>query len=345
MPVPHRSCRLWPALLVAFGLGATGAPSSAAAQAAGDDTPTAAELARARTQFAKARKLEDAGKWSEALELFQRVAEVKTTPQVRFHIALCLEHVGLWTQALDGYAQAKREAEEQGVREVVREADERMSSLQRRIPTVTVVTPGAKPGDELTLDGRPIPQGDPPVPIRVDPGAHTAELRRGDELVAREVFVVKRGVTRVELDATRGSDAASGRPASSPSSTAGPREASSAQASAGWLLVGAGAVSATLSFVFLGFRQSKLHDVEQVCPDLRCDAARREEVDPLVEDGEGFATGVNVTVVVAGVLAAGGVALVLTAPDGEGRPDAEGAGSMGMRLTPAGPGLLLEGWY
>ena len=32
------------------------------------------------------------------------------TPQVRFHIALCMENVGMLTQALEGFQLAAREA-------------------------------------------------------------------------------------------------------------------------------------------------------------------------------------------------------------------------------------------
>jgi len=344
MPAPNRSHRPWPATLLAFGLTLVVPISLAAAQGSATSDADDAELERARAQFSEGRRLEDAGKWSEALELFQRVAAVKTTPQVRFHVALCLEHVGLWTQALDGYAQAKREAEEQDVREVVREADEHLESLQKRIPTVSVVAPGAAAGDGLWLDGRPIPMGSPPLPMRVDPGPHTAELRRGRRMVVREVFVVERGVVRIELDATRTSSAEPARP---PASSGVDDDAGgAAQASVGWLAVGAGAVSASLSFVFLGFRQSKLDEVERLCPSLRCDAARREEIDPLVQDGEGFATGVNVTVTLAGVLAAGGLALVLTAPRKEGQAKkTQTAFSPGVKIVPAGAGLVLEARY
>jgi len=338
MPAPNRSCRHGSATLVVFGLVLMAALPSASAQGAAAETE---EIERARAQFSEGRRLEDAGQWSEALALFQRVAAVKTTPQVRFHIALCLEHVGLWTQALDEYARARREAKEQGVREVVRESDEHLESLQKRIPTVTVVTPGSAPGDELFLDGRPIPMGSPPLPIRVDPGPHTAELRRDHRVVLREVFVVKRGVARVELDATR---ATSAGPPPEPAAPKGDA-AATAQVSAGWLAVGAGAVSATLSFVFLGFRQSKLDEVERLCPSLRCSADRREEVDPLVQDGEGFATGVNVTVMLASVLAGGGLALVLTAPEEEDEANVQGRLSPTVRIVPAGAGLVFEARY
>ena len=91
--------------------------------------PTEADLNQARERFGEARRLEDAGRWGEALTLLQRVAEVKTTPQVRFHIALCMENIGLWTEALDGYAQAAGEAKGSAP-DVVTEANEHIRKLE-----------------------------------------------------------------------------------------------------------------------------------------------------------------------------------------------------------------------
>jgi tetratricopeptide (TPR) repeat protein len=152
--------------------------------------PTEAELNQARARFAAARALEDGGRWAEALTLFQRVAEVKMTPQVRFHIGLCLENVGLWTQALDVYTQAVSEAGE-GAPEVVTEANEHLGKLQASIPTISVCVAGAEPGDALLLDHRPLPLDEPALPIRADPGPHTAEVWRGGALMAREFFALQ----------------------------------------------------------------------------------------------------------------------------------------------------------
>ncbi len=161
-------------------------------------TPTAAEITQARERFATARKLEDAGRWAEALSLLQRVAEVKMTPQVRFHVALCLENVGLWTQALDGYAQAAGEAG--GATDVLKEANEHLHKLEQAIPTVSLSADGTAPGDELLLDRRRLPLDDRPLPIRADPGPHTAEVRRGGAVLAREYFALEpRSTRRIEL--------------------------------------------------------------------------------------------------------------------------------------------------
>src|SRR5689334_16529333 len=51
-------------------------------------------LDKARAQFQQGLALETAGDWAGALSLFVQVAAVKLTPQVRFHVGLCEEHLG-----------------------------------------------------------------------------------------------------------------------------------------------------------------------------------------------------------------------------------------------------------
>ena len=73
---------------------------------------------RARAQFQQGLALETAGDWTGALDLFQQVALVKLTPQVRFHIGLCEEHLGHLVAALGDYELAAHEADEAKVAEV-----------------------------------------------------------------------------------------------------------------------------------------------------------------------------------------------------------------------------------
>ncbi|MFO0762639.1 MAG: hypothetical protein U0359_39735 [Byssovorax sp.] len=170
---------LFPAALLAL---AASAPLPADAQPA----PKPADLARARALFKEARALEDAGSWDAALTRLQEVGRVKMTPQVRFHLALCTENVGLWIQALDGYVQAAREAKGT-VPEVEAEANEHIRRLHEAIPTVVVKVRGAAAGDAVYLDRRPATISDD-QPLLLDPGPHEAELRRGSETIARELF-------------------------------------------------------------------------------------------------------------------------------------------------------------
>lgn len=296
-----------------------------AARAARATPPSDAEIQAARERFAAGRKLEDAGRWSEALTVFQRVAEVRTTPQVRFHIALCMENVGLWTQALDGYQQAIAEAGATAP-DVIQEANEHLRKLAASIPTVTLAARGAQAGDEIHLDRRRVSIADGPLPIRADPGPHVAEVRRRGEVIAREYFALAPKATlRVELRVGEVAKevtepvaptpvrpiepgiAAPPAPAIAPSKS----EGGAAQRAIGWSAVGLGGASFTLAGVFIGLRAGALSRLEAACPTLpRCSPS----VSDIVAEGKRDAALVNVLAVVGGVAAATGITLLLTAP-------------------------------
>src|SRR5258706_10828154 len=72
--------------------------------------PDAKELSKARAKFQQATELEQAGNYSSALEVFREVGQVKMTPQVRYHIALCEEKLGHLLAALGGYELAADDA-------------------------------------------------------------------------------------------------------------------------------------------------------------------------------------------------------------------------------------------
>lgn len=316
--------RRWPSRisLVAFALIAHAATSGAAHAAT---PPTEAELNEARERFNAARKLEDAGRWAEALTLLQRVAEVKTTPQVRFHIALCMEKVGLWTRALDGFQQAA--ADKAAPPDVVQEANEHLHKLEIAIPTVSLVARGAAPGDELHLDERRLVIDESPLPIRTDPGPHTAEVRRDGAVVARQYFALAPKETlRLEVRVgniapERGNKPSDGR----------------TQRAIGWTAVGVGAASVVLMGVFIGLRAGAMSRLESSCPTLReCP----KSVADIVSEGKTDAALVNVFAVVGGVAGAAGVVLLLTAP----RPRAAAATST-LSLHAAPGGLSLHGAF
>jgi hypothetical protein len=300
--------------LVALALAVLG--STAGARPAGVP-PSEAEISQARERFAAARKLEDAGRWAEALTVLQRVAEVKMTPQVRFHIALCLENVGLWTQALEAYDQAIAEAGTSAP-EVVKEANEHKSALEQTIPTVSLRVEGAAEGDELLLDRRRLPIDERQQPVRTDPGAHTAEVRRGGAVLAREYFAVTPRSSR-RVDLRIGTIAPEPPAPSAPSAPPGTVEpvpggsppAGRTQRALGWTAIGVGATSVVVTGVFAGLRAAALDRLKASCPTLtQCPPS----VSVTVSEGKIDAALVNVFGVLAGVATAAGVALLVTAP-------------------------------
>src|SRR5688572_15513005 len=72
------------------------------------------ELVRARAQFQQAIELEQAGNYAAAVQAFREVGQVRMTPQVRFHIAVCEEKLGRWVAALGSFELALQAAENVG---------------------------------------------------------------------------------------------------------------------------------------------------------------------------------------------------------------------------------------
>jgi len=331
-----------------------------AAEARPDPTP--AELDEARVRFAQARKLEDAKDWAGALDLLQRVGQVKMTPQVRFHIALCMENVGLLTEALEGFTLAQQDATGNAP-DVVKESKQHIASLEKKIPTLTVRVTGADAADQLYLDRRPIPMGDPPLPIRVDPGAHTAEVHRGEIVVAKQSFAVEPETSqRIELridpnaappaTATSAPDAGPPPVASAEPDAGAPTGPSAAamQRTAGWAALGLGAASTIATGIFIGLRAGTISDAEAECPTYpkHCSTDDKSKLDPLENRGKTYAALVNVFGTVAGVAGIGGVVLLLTAPSTTA-PAQTGRTARSIRaggfVMPRGANLSVEGQF
>src|SRR5688500_18170811 len=95
--------------------------------------PTPLQLKRARELFHEAEGHEDRREWPEALRKLRLVAEVKLTPGVRSHIALCEENVGDLAAAHDDYVAALEEAKATHAEEVVVFVTPRLASLRRRV--------------------------------------------------------------------------------------------------------------------------------------------------------------------------------------------------------------------
>lgn len=163
------------ALLLSLVLAASAVSSPLPARA---EEPTASELTAAREIFKHALALEDKGEWSAALTLFEKVAAVKTTPSVRFHIAFCHEHLGRLVEAYDGFSRAKAEAEADGKPEnltVRDQARQHLADLDGRIPKVVIVVelPDDVSSASVSLDGKPLNPALLGTPVPVDPREHT----------------------------------------------------------------------------------------------------------------------------------------------------------------------------
>jgi len=145
-----------------------------AGAARAEAAPTDAQIRAARDLFIAAEKDEDAQHWGDALEKLQRVAAVKLTSGVRYHTALCEEHLGRLTAALRDYKAAASQARSENAADVLRLVDKRVVDATDRQPHVVVVLVPDAFDATVWLDGEPIAPG---TPVAVDPGSHAIEAR------------------------------------------------------------------------------------------------------------------------------------------------------------------------
>jgi hypothetical protein len=149
--------------------GASGLPADAGA------SPLDAQIQAARELFQDAEKDEDAGRWADAFAKLKRVAEVKPTAGVRYHLALCEEHLGQIATALGDYTTAEGQARAEGAQDVLRLVGKQISALSPRVPRLTLHLVPDAPDSKVWLDGVAVARALLDVAMPVDPGVHRIE--------------------------------------------------------------------------------------------------------------------------------------------------------------------------
>jgi hypothetical protein len=183
---------LWFLVAIALSLVIPLAPSVALAE-------TPAELKRARAQFQRGVELEQASNWSEAIQQFREVGQVRMTPHVRFHIAFCEEGLGRLVTALGGYELALREADQVGP-DFKGEVETAIANLKERIPKLLIERGEGAEAASVQLDGVDLGASSVGVEIPLDPGPHSvAATAPGMKPLSVTADLREREVTRVTL--------------------------------------------------------------------------------------------------------------------------------------------------
>ncbi|HVY48359.1 MAG TPA: hypothetical protein VHB21_20870 [Minicystis sp.] len=240
--------------------------------------PTARELAAARQTFGEGKDLEKAGDWAGALEKFKKVAEVKITPQVRFHIALCEENLGRYVSALKGFDLAAEEARLAGSSaiEVAENAPGRAEALRKKVAHLTIAVTGKLVTSKLSLDGVELTSEKIGKDQLVDPGKHRVLLQTRDAPVFDKDIELAPGESqtiRVEVH-----DEAP-PPESPPPGTPAPPPAPPSRAPA-YVIGGIGVAALAGGGVLMGLAQVAKADVESHCTnDRNCPRSFKSEGD------------------------------------------------------------------
>jgi hypothetical protein len=241
-----------------------------------------AELQQARELFAQAEKDERAGDWAGALEKLRRVAQIKMTPGIRFHTALCEERLDQLVAALDDYARAETQANNERNAEVLAALKEPVASLRARIPRLIVRVPNDVRGTAVTLDGKPLTPGYWGAELPVERGTHSVEARAtGRRPFSKSIATPEREITVIDVvlvDEAQGAAAApsplplvDGRHQAPPET---PPPPPTGGAKTGAILATAGAVAlvgfGVLSFLIADGKQS---DAKEKCAQEGCNPA------------------------------------------------------------------------
>ncbi len=242
-----------------------------------------AELVRARKLYSQGLTQEAAGDWAGALATFEDVARIKATPQVRFHVARCKEHLGRLNEALGGYRMAEYEAEQADKEPaLIDEVKKAREALEGRIPRLTIVRGQGAEAIKIELDG--VALGDPQIgqPITLDPGPHvlTGILEKG-KTFKRTVTLAERDAVRIELDVPEDlmvpappQPARPTHPASEPPEVSPARERPAPRAdsrsAAPWIVGGLGVASLATSAVFYSLRLRAEDELDRGCIGRTC---------------------------------------------------------------------------
>lgn len=245
-----------------------GAAASASAQ-------DATELKKARAQFQQATELEQAGNWTAALQAFREVGQVRMTPQVRFHIAVCEEKLGRLVAALGGYELALADADKVNP-DFKGEVEANIGRLRARIPKLVIERGAGASAAAIELDGVAVGDSSVGVEVPLDPGPHAVTAKAPNRKpFEASVTLKEEETTRLELkleelppELLRGS----GPPlADRPPSKVVP-----------YVIGGVGIASLVGAGVLFGLRQSTLSELEESCPSRTdCPASKQSRYDDL----------------------------------------------------------------
>ena len=233
-------------------------PTASPAIPAGADA-----LKRAREQFGQALALQTGGDWAGALTLLKEVTAVRSTPQVRFNIALCEERLGRLIAAIGDYELAAADARVEKADQVEQEVAVRLESLKARVPRVLVQRGEGAYAATISLDGVPLGDSVLQSPLPIDPGPHVVEGTSAGFLPFKQSFrVEEQQIATIVVNLVP-------VPRNTEPPLAHPRPAAQGLRLAGYVVGGAGLGSLIASGALFYLRQSAINDLDGQCGKAR----------------------------------------------------------------------------
>lgn len=333
-------------LLVLFLVAGVCSPNAVFAQ-------TAEELSEARAAFQRGIELEQAKNWGEALKMFRQVGQVKMTPQVRYHIALCEENLGKLVAALGGYELALADAESVGDGVSFRqEVEASIEELRARIPKVIIRRGEGAEAAAIELDGVQLGESSVGVEVPLDPGPHALMASAPGYVDYSDTLDVAEEETRtvtINMEPLP-AESAVPEPDSGPVDRGVEDKPGKKYSFYPYVLMGVGvAAMATAGVLYFGVRRSDLNDLEEACEktgssSYSCENVPLEELPELRKKKDRVDTLSLVSPIALGVgIAAAGAGATLFFLDRKNAKQAEAGRRPQLGVAAAAPGADLGG--
>jgi tetratricopeptide (TPR) repeat protein len=274
--------------------------------------PAPAAADKADALFAKGKAQLAKKQYAEACPTFEEVDALDPAVGAKLNVAKCYEEWGKLVRAHKWYADAAKLASRIGDKRAPK-IKELIEKLEPDIPLLTIRVPEGADVEAaaITLDGEPIAAGELGREARVEPGPHVITYRVNGEQKTKTIAIERGGTREVTLDMPGGDAAAASKQGAKDGET--PPQPGRTRRIAAFALMGAGAVSMVVSsYLAIDARGDYRSALTMHCMDAkdRCS----DEGLRLTSDARGQANLGTVFAVAGVALAAGGVALYLTAP-------------------------------
>jgi hypothetical protein len=238
----------------------------------------AAELKKARAQFQQATELERAGNWTAALQAFREVGQVRMTPQVRFHIAVCEENLGRLVAALGGYELALSDADKVGA-DFKGEVEGNVTKLRARIPKLVIDRGEGASAAAIELDGVAVGDSSVGVEVPLDPGPHAVTAKAPNRRPFESTVTLKeQETTRLEVKLE---EIPQEQQLPTPAGAVVPPPDKPPSKVVPLVIGGVGVAALIGSGVLFGLRQSTVSELEDACDGTQCPKSKESRYDDL----------------------------------------------------------------
>jgi len=265
---------------------------------------SASEIAAAKQWFSDALALEEKKQFAEALTLFKKAMDVKRTPQIVFHVALCELETNALAEALVDFERAVEIAKSEGNDQVESAANAELAKLRPRVPTFVLTVKGDARPNRLTLDDGELALSTLGTSMPVNPGRHRVVAEFDTGKTEKSFQLAERGKVQLELvpPVEAGAPAPAPGPETSPPPVSSPPPASPGpppppQADRGssnvvpWVVLGGGVLVTAGGFYMWKLRNDQKDELDSICPQPdQCPADRASDVDDLQSKGKTYNT-------------------------------------------------------